>query len=120
MRSIEELSAFIDEVAELIADAKGHNVPYCESMDVSLLPIVVDIADEDRETSDILDAYNASEDDILGELQFLACNGRVLPKDLAKAGFEEFRTYVKANRGDVLAEIEKIFQNYYDCYSDEA
>ena len=117
MRSITELQSFIDEVADLIANEKGQNVPYCESMDVSYLPIIVDIADEDRTTADIVSSYGTTEEDLLDDLRFLARNGRALPEDLAEATFEEFRTYVAAHKEEVLGEIEGIFQDYYDEYS---
>lgn len=115
----DELTSLIDEVAGLIAEEKGHNVPYCESMDVSYLPIIIDIAG-DTETKDILDDYNASEESLLGDLQFLARNGRVLPESLAEADFETFRAYAKGHKDELFREIQEIFEDYKKCYGNEA
>lgn len=116
--SADDLNDLIGEVAGLIAEAKGHNVPYCESMDVSYLPIIIDIAG-DAESKDILEDYNASEESLLGDLQFLARNGRVLPESLAEADFEEFREYAKAHKDELFRELQEIFEEYKADYSDD-
>lgn len=114
----DELTSLIDEVADLIAEAKGQNVPYCESMDVSYLPLIIDIAG-DAGTEDILNDYDASEENLLGDLRFLARNGRVLPENLAEADFETFRAYAKEHRDELFREIQEIFEDYRKCYAAE-
>ena len=55
----------------------------------------------------------------LGDLQFMAENGRILPRSLAKATMEEFKAYCKEHRDEILDEIESECRNYIDGYSDE-
>ena len=87
-----DVLSLLDDTAEVIADHYGHNVPYCESMDMSLFPQVV-YAMLDGEKPD------------LGDLQFLAQNGRLLPKELADATLDEFRAYCREHRKELLSEI---------------
>lgn len=88
-----EILSLIDETADIIAEHYGHNVPYCESMDMSLFPqIVYAMLDE--------------EDPYLGDLQFLAFNGRILPEELSEATLDEFRTYCREHKDLLLKEIE--------------
>lgn len=114
----EELIELINETASLIAEAKGHNVPYCESMDVSYLPLIIDIAG-DAGTENILNDYDASEENLLGDLRFLARNGRVLPESLAEADLETFRAYAKGHKDELFREIQEIFEDYKKCYAAE-
>ena len=101
-----EILDLIAETADIIAEHFGHNVPYCESMDMSLFhqPILAMLDDEDPD---------------LGDLQFLAENNRLLPDSLAKASLDEFRAYCKEHRDEILDEIESECRNYISGYSDE-
>ena len=95
----------IAETADIIADYHGMNVPYCESMDMSLFhqPIYAMLDDEEPD---------------LGDLQFLAANNRLLPKSLKEATMEEFRAYCKEHRDEILDEIEADCKEYQDAYGD--
>ena len=98
-----EILDLISETADIIADYHGMNVPYCESMDMSLFhqPILAMLDDEDPD---------------LGDLQFLAENNRLLPDSLAEATMDEFRAYCKEHRDEILNEIEQECQDYINAY----
>ena len=98
-----EILDLIAETADIIADYHGMNVPYCESMDMSLFhqPILAMLDDEEAD---------------LGDLQFLAENNRLLPDSLAKASLDEFRAYCKEHRDEILDEIEQECQDYINAY----
>jgi hypothetical protein len=100
-----EILDLISETADIIADYHGMNVPYCESMDMSLFhqPILA-MLDEDEPD--------------LGDLQFLAENNRLLPDSLAKASLDEFRAYCKEHRDEILDEIEADCKEYQNAYSE--
>ena len=98
-----EILDLIAETADIIADYYGMNVPYCESMDMSLFhqPILAMLDDEEAD---------------LGDLQFLAQNNRLLPDSLAEATMDEFRAYCKEHRDEILDEIESECQGYINAY----
>ena len=98
-----EILDLIAETADIIADYHGMNVPYCESMDMSLFhqPILAMLDDEEAD---------------LGDLQFLAENNRLLPDSLAEATMDEFRAYCKEHRDEILDEIERECQDYINAY----
>ena len=100
-----EILDLIGVAADAIADYYGMNVPYCESMDMSLFhqPILAMLDDEEYEPD-------------LGDLQFLAENNRLLPDSLAKASLDEFRAYCKEHRNEILNEIEQECQDYINAY----
>ena len=99
----DEILDLIAETADIIADYHGMNVPYCESMDMSLFhqPILAMLDEEEPD---------------LGDLQFLAENNRLLPDSLAKASLDEFRVYCKEHRDEILGEIEQECQDYINAY----
>lgn len=98
-----EILDLIADTADIIADYHGMNVPYCESMDMSLFhqPILAMLDDEEAD---------------LGDLQFLAQNNRLLPDSLAEATMDEFRAYCKEHRDEILDEIESECQGYINAY----
>ena len=98
-----EILDLIAETADIIADYHGMNVPYCESMDMSLFhqPILAMLDDEEAD---------------LGDLQFLAENNRLLPDSLAEATMDEFRAYCKEHRDEILDEIQQECQDYINAY----
>ena len=98
-----EILDLIADTADIIADYHGMNVPYCESMDMSLFhqPILAMLEDEEAD---------------LGDLQFLAENNRLLPDSLAEATMDEFRAYCKEHRDEILDEIESECQGYINAY----
>ena len=98
-----EILDLIAETADIIADYHGMNVPYCESMDMSLFhqPILAMLDDEEPD---------------LGDLQFLAENNRLLPDTLSEASLDEFRAYCKEHRDEILNEIEQECQDYINAY----
>jgi hypothetical protein len=102
MREYEILDLIV-ETADIIADYHGMNVPYCESMDMSLFhqPILAMLDDEEPD---------------LGDLQFLAENNRLLPDTLSEASLEEFRAYCQEHRDEILDEIEQECQDYINAY----
>ena len=105
MRREYEILDLIAETAEIIADYHGMNVPYIESMDMSLFhqPIYAMLDDKDPD---------------LGDLQFLAKNNRLLPDTLSGASLDEFRAYCKEHRDEILDEIESDCREYQDAYGD--
>lgn len=105
-----EILDLIYETADIIAGHYGHNVPYCESMDMSLFPqpIYAMLDDEDYEAD--LDLVN---------LRFLAANNRLLPKSLKEATMEEIRAYCKEHRDEILDEIEEKCLNYQGEYDED-
>lgn len=100
-----EILYLIADTADIIADYHGMNVPYCESMDMSLFhqPILAMLDDEEPD---------------LGDLQFLAQNNRLLPDSLAEASLDEFKAYCKEHRDEILDEIEADCKEYQDAYSE--
>ena len=98
----------IAETADVIADYHGMNVPYCESMDMSLFhqPVLAMLDNEDDGEPD------------LDDLQFLASNERLLPKELALANMTEFKRYCKEHRREILDEIEHDCREYLHAYSE--
>lgn len=96
-----EILDLISETADIIAEHYGHNVPYCESMDMSLFhqPVLAMLDDPEDEPD-------------LGDLQFLAANGRILPNYLKEATLDEFKAYCEEHRDEILGEIERECNNY--------
>ena len=103
----QQVSSEIELVADAIADYYGYNVPYCESMDVSLLWMVPAL---------VLDDGTVDEDH-LEDLQFLASNGRVFPKTLEHASLDEFREYTLAHSEELLSSVHDTFNAYYLGYT---
>jgi hypothetical protein len=90
----------IEETADVISEKHGMNVTYCESMDMDLFPVVVEV---------ILDSYSEDElieRDVLGDLHFLAENGRLIPEEYKDASYQEIREYLLAHKEEILADIE--------------
>ena len=98
-----EILDLIADTADIIADYHGMNVPYCEPMDMSLFhqPILAMLDDEEAD---------------LGDLQFLAANARLLPKELSLSNMTEFKRYCKEHRDKILDEIESECQTYINAY----
>ena len=107
MREFEILD-LIARTADEIAEHYGHNVPYCESMDMSLFhePIYAMLDDDEYEP-------------YLDDLQFMAANNRILPKSLKEATMEEFRAYCKEHRDEILDEIETECRKYLGEYPED-
>lgn len=84
----------LEEIYEEIADRKGMNVDYCESMDGSLFPQVVkaSLGDEDVD---------------MDGLRFLAQNERFFPKRLAKASNDALVDYLRRHERTILAQVEQ-------------
>ena len=103
-----EILDLIAETADIIADYYGMNVPYCESMDMSLFhqPILAMLDNEDDGEPD------------LDDLQFLAANNRLLPKELSLSNMTEFKRYCKEHRDEILDEIEADCKEYQDACSE--
>ena len=101
-----EILDLICETADIIADYHGMNVPYCESMDMSLFhqPVLA-----------MLDNEEDGEPD-LDDLQFLAENNRLLPDTLSGATLDEFKAYCKEHRDSILDEIEAVCEEYKTAY----
>lgn len=102
----EELIELINETASLIADYHGMNVPYCESMDMSLFPLVVGLINGD------------TEEDCLEDLRFLAENNNLIPESLAQASFDEIKDYVIKHEEEIFSEIESDCENYKRLYTE--
>ena len=100
-----EILDLIGETADIIADYHGMNVPYCESMDMSLFhqPVLAMLDDPDDQPD-------------LGDLQFLAENNRLLPDSLSGATLDEFKAYCKEHRDSILDEIEAVCEEYTTAY----
>ena len=120
----DDILDLIAETAEVIADDCGMNVPYCESMDMSLFHTPVYAMMDDYDFNHFIEeearTWNESKDkyleDYLSDLQFLAKNNRLLPDSLAEATMDEFRAYCKEHRDEILDEIESECQDYINAY----
>lgn len=99
-----ELLDYIEETAEIIAEGHGMNVSYCESMDMTLFPVVVETM------------IGIAEDDVLDDLHFLAKNGRLLPSEYSESTLEEIRTYLHEHKEEILNEIESDCRHYHGDY----
>ena len=100
-----DVLALVEETAEIIAEGHGMNVSYCESMDMDMFTAVC-MAIIDDEDVDV------------GDLHFLAENGRLIPKRYAKSSLEEIREYLIANKDEILAEIKEDCERYQEEYED--
>ena len=109
--SPETINERIDKVANLIAGHYGHNVPYCESMDMSLFPVVVAMCSDELE-KEIKECYKDYPESLTEDLRFLAVNGRLLPKTLKDASLDEFRNHIRKNQKGILDEIAKELTRY--------
>lgn len=94
----------IEETADIIAERHGMNVSYCESMDMTLFPVVVETM-----------LGHVQEGD-LDDLQFLAENGRLIPTKYADAGIAKIRGYLLEHKQEILDEIESVCLNYQGDY----
>ena len=105
-----KVMSLIDEAGELIAEGHGMNVTYCESMDMSLFPIVVSV---------IEDEYDKDESEgVLGDLHFLSENGRLIPRGYENATYEEIQAYLIENKDEVFDEIARDCKGYIEEYSE--
>lgn len=105
--------SLIEETADVIAEKHGMNVTYCESMDMSLFPVVVEA---------MLDSYSEDElieRNVLGDLHFLAKNGRLIPEEYEDASYQEIREYLLAHKEEILADIEDDCKSYLAEYDEE-
>ena len=100
-----EILDLIEETADIISDKKGMNVSYCESMDMTLFPVVVEAM-----------LYDELEENTLGDLHFLAENGRLIPQQYAKATFQEIKAYLLEHKQEILDEIEQDCRSYQGDY----
>ena len=122
----DDILDLIAETAAAIADYCGMNVPYCESMDMSLFHTPVYAMMDDYDFNDFIEeearTWNESKDkyleDYLSDLHFLAENNRILPDSLEDASLEEIRAYCEEHRDEILDEIEEECNNYLEAYSD--
>lgn len=104
----QEVLYLLDDTADIIADRCGMNVPYTESLDMSLLPqLVFAIMDKPRCQPE------------LRYLQFLAQNNRIIPKTIAGCTFEEIKQYCKDNSEEILKKIEEECRQYRSRYMED-
>lgn len=104
----------IERLSDVIASSCGMNVPYPESNDMSLFPVVVSLASDDLE-KELMENYN-SQEEVVDELRFLAENGRLLPKELEKASLDSFRKHIRQNQASVFQMISADLDAYEDQY----
>ena len=96
----------LDEAADLIAEGHFMNVSYCESMDMDLLPQVVNLLlGHDSEVH-------------LDDLQFLAWNNNLFPESLQQGTLEEFRAYANEHKDEILKDIQRTCEDYIEEYSE--
>ena len=107
-----EVMNLIDEAGDLIAESQGMNITYCESMDMSLFPVVVTVIDDGYDEDDI------REMDILNDLHFLAENNRFIPSEYEEADYQTIRAYLLEHQEEILEEIAEECRGYIDEYSD--
>ena len=99
-----EVLNLIEETADIIAEKHGMNVSYCESMDMTLFPVVVETM------------LGNVQDGDLDDLHFLAENGRLIPKEYADAGIAKIRGYLLEHKQEILDEIEQDCRSYQGDY----
>lgn len=96
----------LSEAADLIAEAHFMNVSYCESMDMDLLPQVVNLLlGHDSKVR-------------LDDLQFLAWNNNLFPESLQQGTLEEFRAYANEHKDEILKDIQRTCEGYIEEYSE--
>ena len=101
-----EILDLIEETADIIAERHGMNVSYCESMDMTLFPVVVETMLGNEQENDIDD------------LHFLATNGRLIPEEYKESTIEEIRAYLLEHKDEILNEIESDCRSYQSDYAD--
>lgn len=102
--AVDDIAEEGDALREEIAEAHGHNVTYCESMDMDLVALIVDCVKDE-----------AFIDGALGDLRFYASNGRGLSETFSEASAEEFKAYFRRNRGAILVAVQDILDEYRSC-----
>lgn len=101
-----EILDLIEDTADIIAENHGMNISYCESMDMSLFPVVVET----------MLGYVEQEGD-LDDLHFLAKNGRLIPEEYKDSTIEEIRAYLLEHKQEILDEIETDCRYYQGDYA---
>lgn len=99
--SIDDIIDTGDALADIIADERGMNVSYCDSMDMDLVGFLGRCLEDESEIDVLYDS-----------LQFYAENERALPKYLSAASAEELKDYFRKNRNAILAEAEDILDEH--------
>lgn len=102
--SVEDVREEGAVLGDEIAEAHGHNVTYCESMDMDLIGLICDCVNDE----DYIDR-------VFDDLRFYACHGRGLPEELDEASAEEFKEYFRKYRATVLCAAEDIIDEYRSC-----
>ena len=112
MKTAEELSLEVTEIANRIADEKGMNISYCESMDMDLFSMIAEILSgmEDGFYQDEIDPEDLTFE--LSDLQFYARNDRILPSELQDATLNEFFQYFKDNHNTLLKQLDEEMEPY--------
>lgn len=101
---VEDIEEEGNDLRDEIAEAHGHNVTYCESMDMDLISLICDCVNDEDYIDEVLD-----------DLRFYASNGRALPEELAEASAEQFKEYFRKNRGAVLCAAQDVIDEYRSC-----
>lgn len=102
------LDADCGVVAEAVAEEAGQSVTYCESIDLGdAFPTILEIA-KDPSIENLSDPKAT-----LSTLRFLAKNGRLFPKEMESASYEEFVNYFQDHRKDILLSIRLDIEMYY-------
>ena len=99
----ERLRNITGNLWENICEKKGHNVSYCESMDIELFSTIISIA---------LNETNNQEKTLAASLKFYSENGRILPKRLKDATDKKLLSYITKNIDSLLDEVEKEMKPY--------
>ena len=94
-----------DLVSAIVGDIAGQNLPYCPSIDFSVIPTVINAT---------FDGHDCSDDE--SDLRFLIDNGRFLPVELKGSTLEDIVKYIKDNRESIFKEILETVAGYYEEY----
>ena len=96
----------IRRAADAVAEARGMNVSYCESMDLGdVFPAIVEFALDP-------DNLGENEDNILGTLRFVSNDESIFPKEMKTASLEQFKEYFDHHYQELLVMVRIDVDHY--------
>ena len=103
----------ISRAADAVAEARGMNVPYCESIDLGdVFPAIVKFALYP-------DNLGENEESILDTLHFVSEQGSIFPKEMKTASVEQFKEYFDQHYQELLIMVRNDVDHYLAEFEEE-
>ena len=108
----EKLLEDINLAADIVAEEKGMNIDYCESMDLGeVFPAIAEMAAHPNELK--------NEEYILDTLRFVSDEHSIFPKEMETASLEQFKEYFDEHYQEILISIREDVDRYLSEYNEE-